>query len=351
MNSAFKKIRFSPFIHITPTISSFGILAAVMFVPHLVCLFWYKSFDALIVIAATFFASVLADIAFNLVQKKRIEYDLTVLAQGIIIGLFLPSTYPAVQAFFVVFLGILVAKYFFGPLASSWANPMAVVIIFAWFASPQSFPPFLLTREVLQNGNPALHLFTANVIPLVSFDVPLTETLNRVLFKPLGIVLPNGYLSLLWDTQSIIPAFRFNVLTLFASVVLFSLDMLDSIIPACFLCVYAVLVRLFGLYVDTGLFAQGDMLLALMTSGTLFCAFFLLPWFGTTPLTVTGKIIYGVLAGVVAFLISGCGMSSVGSVFTVLVMNALSPLIQLIEDKWYLFFKARVIAERLENEQ
>ena len=59
---------------------------------------------------------------------------------------------------------------------------------------------------------------------------------------------------------------------------------------------------------------QGDMILALLTSGTLFAAFFLMQWFGTIPMTRRGKIIYGFAGGIIAFIFSGCGTSPIGSI-------------------------------------
>lgn len=79
---------------------------------------------------------------------------------------------------------------------------------------------------------------------------------------------------------------------------------------------------------------QGDMLLAYLTSGTLFCAVFVIQWYGTAPLTITGKTIYGIICGILAFLIAGCGTSSEGMIFTVLAANIISPLIQAEEDRY-----------------
>ena len=41
----------------------------------------------------------------------------------------------------------------------------------------------------------------------------------------------------------------------------------------------------------------------------------------------------GIIAGIFAFLIAGCGMSSAGMIFTLLCANIVSPLIQAFEDR------------------
>ena len=109
-------------------------------------------------------------------------------------------------------------------------------------------------------------------------------------------------------------------------------------IPAVFLFVYGLLVRIFGLYPYGGILNQGDVLLAIFSSGTILTAFFLLQWAGTTPLSIVGKIIYGAFAGCLAFLIMGCGTSPIGAMFVVLISNLVSPIIQFVEDFIYMQF-------------
>ena len=75
------------------------------------------------------------------------------------------------------------------------------------------------------------------------------------------------------------------------------------------------------------------MLLALLTGGTLFCTLYVLAWYGTLPVTLPGKIIYGLFSGAAAFFIMGGGTSPVGYVYTILIMNMVSPVIQVIEER------------------
>ena len=82
-----------------------------------------------------------------------------------------------------------------------------------------------------------------------------------------------------------------------------------------------------------------------MTSGTLFCSVFLLAWMGTTPVTTPGKIIYGAVAGVIAFFIVGCGTSPAGTIFTVILVNIISLLLQQTE----YYFEHRKLSLLLQN--
>ena len=149
------------------------------------------------------------------------------------------------------------------------------------------------------------------------------------------MALPEGYVSLFWDTNSLIPAFRFNLLTIIATIVLISYGGIKWIIPCVFLFVYGALVRIFGLFPFGGILYKGDILLAIFSSGTIMTAFLLLQWPGTIPLSIIGKVIYGLLAGIFAFLIMGCGTSPIGAMFVILITNTLSTIIQFIEDLVY----------------
>ena len=350
MKNNFTRLRVEPFIHITPSIRTSSLMLCILLLPQLVFLAVQKSYAALFVIFTSILASFLAEFLANKMFKKQSLHNLTFLTEGLIIGMFLPETFPIIEAFFVVFISLLIFKHFFGGLASNWANPMAITIIIAWFCGSMFFPQSQITRTMLESANPASALFAQNFTN-ASETSAFTDLINGKIFTHLGIMLPDGYSTLFWDSKSLIPAFRFNLFTLFASILLISFNMMQSLVPAVFLLVYGALVRFFSLTAFTGNLGNGDIFLALLTSGTLFCAFFMLPYYGTTPQSTLGKIIYACIAGILAFLISGCGLSSVGSVFTVVATNAISPLIQFLEEKCYIFFKTDTLQTREENER
>ena len=99
------------------------------------------------------------------------------------------------------------------------------------------------------------------------------------------------------------------------------------------LLVYAVLIRLFGTSFFGGTFNQGDIILAFLTSGTLFCSVFIIQWYGTVPIFLSGKIILGILAGIIAFLVTGAGTSPIGMVYTVLITNFTNIFIRAFQEK------------------
>ena len=169
--------------------------------------------------------------------------------------------------------------------------------------------------------------------------------MNKYIFDFFKITIPEGFISLFWDSHSIIPAFRFNLLTIISSIIIFSDNAFSLIIPTVFLFVYATLVRLFVPFLFGGNFNQGDIILALLTSGILFSSVFLIQWYGTIPVTVQGKILLGVLSGITAFFIIGCGTSPVGMVYTVLLSNIMSMVIRVFEEKHNELITGKVITK------
>lgn len=335
MNKNYRDLTIAPFSYLTPSLTNISTAFLILLVPQILMLILSKSFFSIILIAISVIASVLAEFTSNKIRHINTLFDLTAIVQGLFIGMFIPQNYPLIPVFFVVYLSLLMVKYIFGGNAESWINPTAYTVIIIYFLGISFFPDFLITKSYLESGNPGMQLLQNGDIPVLKFDSALTFWLNTYIFSHLGIEIPTGYLSMFWDTQSVIPAFRFNLLTLISSMILISVGIVNWIVPTSFLTVYGILVRLFSQTLFTGIIGQGDLLLAFLTSGTLFTAFFIVDFYGTTPITNLGKFIYGITVGIIAFFITGCGTSPIGAMFTVLFANVVSPIIQLLEDKIY----------------
>jgi electron transport complex protein RnfD len=294
-----------------------GLLIALA--PQVLLLGLIKNVSALLVIGAGIAASVTAEVISVILLRMDRRGVSVALAQGCMAGMLFPQDYPLFSAFIIILGVFLLFKYVPGSPTGSWVNAAAFAAAAAFFVGAEFFPPLFNPGDAASAPQ--------GLLP----DAALTSALNAAVFRHTGASVPQGYFSLLWDSGSAIPAFRFNALILGASLFLFSLNMLNRIIPLCFLSVYLALVWFFGGLLSGGPLGSGDVLFAAFTGGTLFTAFFLLDWFGTSPLSVWGKIAYGLGAGVAAFFLSGCGLSPCGAALTVLSANLLSTVIQFFE--------------------
>lgn len=329
-----KAAQVKPFIYKKPSISEISTRMLILLSIQIIMLIVTKSYQSLIVAAVAIIGAVAAASLDFALTKRRLYTSITLLVQGIMIGLLLPESYPPVTVFFLSFAVLFVFKYFCSNSENTWINMVAIAIVIAWFIGRKFFPSFLVTKSMLSLKNPSQLLIQNGTFQVYGFDSAITNFLNTHILNYLKVSLPEGYISLMWDSHSVIPAFRFNIITIVSAVFLFADGAFSLIISGMYLLVYAVLVRLFVPFLNGGFFNSGDVLLALFTSGTLFCATFVLQWVGTTPMTIVGKIIYGILAGIIAFLIVGCGTSPVEMVYMVLICNILNLVINVAEENY-----------------
>ena len=317
-----------PYWYITPSLRTivFGMTAALC--PQIIILAYFKNFSALAVIFAAAAASIAAQVITMFAFKGGKNGIPSAFLHGVLAGMLFPQDYPIVSVFLLTLFVFLAAKYAFGGISGSWLNAAALTAAIAYMVGPQFFPaPYDMSLvENIQNPS---KIFLQE-IPSFN-DGRIIDFFNTRFFRFLGTSVPDGYISFLWDSVSTIPAYRFSALILVSSLFLVSFNMLNWIIPACFLASYLTLIWLFGGMALGNGFAQGDILLASLTGGTLFTAFFLLGWFGTVPLSYNGKIIYGIIAGIIAFFMLGYGLSPSGAAFTVLASNLASTFIQYFE--------------------
>lgn len=322
-----------PFTYLTPSVGSSRKFILVMMVPQLVMLGITKSYMSLLIVLAAVVGSLAAEVVSRLVSKSgKVEY-LSPIIQGMFVGLLIPSGYSIVSVLLITFLSMMLGKYVFGGFSQSWINTVALSVAIAYLLDMEAFSFIKVGPEMLSTRSPALAYIQDPAFHIVGADSAITAFFNRTIFGLFGIVIPEGYVSFFWDNCSLIPAFRFNFITLISSIVLMAMDIIDMVIPFIFMAVYAILVRVLGpLFTGAPAF-QGDVIFAILTSGTLFCTLYLLQWHGTVPITKSGKIIYACISGVVAFLVMGYGNSTAGYAFMILIMNLVSTLVQIFESR------------------
>ena len=114
-----------------------------------------------------------------------------------------------------------------------------------------------------------------------------------------------------------------------------SVKTIHKTLPFTFLIVYGLLVYLFPSTAQVSSYGKGDILSAILTSGALFSAFFVMNDSGSIPRSWEGRFITGVLTGVLAFCIAGPGAVPAGIPFAVLFVDCINPLIEWLEAYFY----------------
>ncbi|GMO11618.1 MAG: RnfABCDGE type electron transport complex subunit D [Treponemataceae bacterium] len=347
-----------PYTYIAPSYRTITAFLLCALVPQIAMLVLTKTYNSLFVILCALAASLAAEICASNMQKIPVfsrTGGASPILQGLLAGMFLPGTYDLPSVFLIAFFTLLLVKLAFGnsPYSLlSWVNAAALVVVVAYFFGADTFPEFQVAKSFMRGEYPSLTFVQSGNIHILDNDEGITNFLNRTVFQKIGVSVPSGYISLLWDSGSPIPAFRFNLLTLAASIFLFAFRIVNRTIPFFFLLVYIVLIKVFGssFYANPRVLS-GDIAFALFTGGTLFVALFMLDAFSLSPKALLGKAIYGMTAGVLFFFIAGIGTSPAGGAVTLCVANIASLIIRQLDSALYAKSLAKREALRRDSEK
>lgn len=329
-----RTLRVRPFIYVVPSTYRTCVVTLACLVAIASCLIltdekW---------ICALFIGCVLGSVsAALLTQVKRYTFSfirqrrgalLSSAVEGAVTAMILPSTFPPIEAAILTFIFSL-ASMGLAPRTStsSTRSILNVPVLTA------------CTAWIVGGGRDC----TGAILPIANaLDTAVTDTLNSSVFSIFAVTVPDGYMSLFWKAAETAgsAAEHFNVLTLLSSIILFSCNMADGMVTSLFLFMYLLLVRLAGPII----FGGGDILLAALSGGTLFCAVFVIARPATLPATRTGRAVYALLCGIMAFFVAGVLPTVRGIPFAILCGNVISILIRYFEDLIYDFIAQRKAA-------
>lgn len=262
--------------------------------------FWGLHILAMIIVSYAFGGMV--EVAFAVTRKKEIHEGF--LVTGLIFPLILPPATPLwVVAVGVVF-GVLFGKEVFGGTGKNIFNPAIVGRIFLTIAFPK--------------------IMTLNW-PLPSIGTgtdAITGATPLVLFKSQGIL--SSYHNLLFGFCSGSAGETFRIGIIAGGIFLILTKIVDWRIPFACLTTVFVFPYLSNHFLHT---AFAPSVFQLLSGGVLLGAFFMATDPVTAPFTKSGRWIGGVLLGVLIVLIRGLSGYVEGVMFSILLVNAFTPLI------------------------
>jgi electron transport complex protein RnfD len=237
--------------------------------------------------------------------------DGSALLTGVLLALNLPATLPFWEAAIGCIFAIAVVKQLFGGLGCNFANPAITgrVFLLLSFANDMTtwVKPFyyndnldLLFSSSANSNNDTV----TNATPLVSGDAGLLDLFLGNVGGSLGetsalAILPGG-------------------------VFLIAMGIISWRTPVAYLGGLAVLELIYTLATGGELTAVPY---ALLSGGVLLGAFFMATDYVTTPITGTGKLIFGLGCAVLTFVIREFASMPEGCSFSILLMNLLTPYI------------------------
>jgi electron transport complex protein RnfD len=303
------------------------------------------SYRSLIIALSAVFSAAAVELLMFLKTKKFTLGDGSAVASALVFSLLLPNRiHPVVAALGAVF-AIAVVKSSFGGLGTNWVNPALggwFFIRFSWpvlFADALKGSPLTILRESVLRGltdfqGSPLGIMKMSGIAPGTLDTALTEVLNTTVFSITRTELAPGYLDFFVLLREGIIADRGLAAFLLGSVIIIASQSNRSWMPGIFLGVYAFFVRIFGALPFGGGLGEGDLIFGLLTGGTLPAAFLLIAEPVTGPRSNAGGMAVAALAGFFTFLFRFRGNEPYGAFFAVFLLNALTPLIRCMEDRF-----------------
>ena len=295
-----KKLRLSVSPHIHSGKSTAGIMRDVIIalLPATVAGAVIFGLRALLVVAACVASCVICEALFNLIVKKEQTIgDLSAALTGLLLGLNLPSTAPIWQCVVGSVFAIIVVKCLFGGLGCNLVNPaitarVFMLVSFASMATTQGFPTIVDT--------------VSSATPLAAEGGPATVKLFDLFFGLTG--------GAIGETCA--------VALLLGFVYLLVRKVISWHVPVSFIgsvFVLSLLMKGFDFVAALSMILSGGLLIG---------AIFMATDYVTSPSTASGKLIFGLGAGVLTFLIRYFGVYPEGVSFAILLMNILTPYIE-----------------------
>lgn len=291
--------------HVRDNISTSSIMLDVI-IAMLPATIWgiYKfGFHAALVVILSILAAVVSETVFNLIIKKpnTIE-DLSAVVTGMILGLNMPPEVPLFVPIVGSVFAIVIVKMLFGALGQNFMNPALAGRCFCLisFAGYMNNFTSKLSIDAYSSATPLIILKSGQEVNL----------LDMVFGRIPGTI---GEIS--------------AVLLLLGALYLAVKKIIDIKIPVLYILSFVVFIMIFGQGKTTNVnYILGEVL----GGGLIFGAFFMATDYVTSPITPLGRIIYGILLGILTGIFRLFGKSGESVSYVILMCNLLVPLIESI---------------------
>ena len=256
---------------------------------------------AAIVVAVAVISAVLSETIFNFIVKKPNTIgDLSCVVTGLILGLNMPPEVPFFVPVVGSFFAIVIVKMLFGGLGQNFMNPALAgrcfcIISFAGYMNDFTSK---LTVDAYTSATPLIMLKNGNEVNLLDMLFGYTP----------GTI---GEIS--------------AICLLIGAIYLAVKKIIDLRIPLLYIFSFVLFIMIFGQGKSTNVnYILGEIL----GGGLIFGAFFMATDYATSPITPLGKVLYGILLGILTGVFRLFGKSGESVSYVILISNLLVPLIE-----------------------
>ncbi len=272
--------------------------------------------NALLLTAFSVVACMVFEWGFEKITRRSVTVkDGSALVTGVLLAMNVPASLPLWQIVLGAFFAMVVVKGLFGGIGKNIVNPALAARAFLFFSYADDMSAFPVmknaaTLDGAAGATPLAALKNAiNGSLEVSSNVDITSSFENVSFLDMFLGFKSGCLGEL----SICLLLAGGVYLLLRRVITWH-------IPTAYLGTVALITFLFPI---GGVGRVDFMLFHLLSGGLVLGALFMATDYATSPVTPGGRLLYGVVCGVITVLIRYFGSYPEGVSFAILIGNLL----------------------------
>ncbi len=287
----------SPHLRSEVTVQKIMLDVIIALIPASLMGIYFFGMRALILLAVSTLTAVASEVVFQKIRKKPdTSRDLSAVVTGILLALNVPSTTP----YWVVAVGsifaIIVVKQLFGGIGQNFMNPALGARVFLMISYTKIMTDFVSPFDAVSTATPL------SLINEGSRELP---NLMEILIGRIG--------GSIGETSAIA--------LIIGGVYLIAKKVIRYETPVIYIA---------SVFVFTTLFNGFDIALSfysLFAGGLMLGAFFMATDYSSTPMSIKGQIVFSLGAGFLTAVIRVFGAYPEGVMFSILLMNIATPLI------------------------
>lgn len=289
----------SPHIRDKAKTSNIMLMVLIALLPATIFGIWnFRSENAWLLVVVTTAAAVLAEYIYEKLMHKPVTIkDCSAAVTGLLLALNLPPTLPVWMGALGSVFAIVVVKQLFGGLGQNFMNPALAArnFLLISFTGPMTY----FVYDGVTGATPLAELKAGEAVDTMSM---LVGTIRGTIGETSVIAIMIGAMFLIL------------------------MGVIDLRIPGSYIVSFVVFIVIFGGHGFDPQYITAH----LCGGGLMLGAWFMATDYVTSPITSSGKIIYGICMGLLTGLFRLFGGSAEGVSYAIIISNLLVPLIEKI---------------------
>lgn len=255
---------------------------------------YFFGFRALLLMVVSIVTCVAAEAVYQYIMHQKVRVgDLSAAVTGLLLALNVPHTLPVGMLVLGDLFAIIVVKQLFGGLGQNFMNPALGARCFLLISFAGAMTTF--TYDGVTGATPLTVLRSGGSVNILDMFFGATG----------GVIGETSVLALL-----------------VGAVYLLAKKVISIRIPAAYLLSFSAFMLLFGY------FSLPYLIVQLCGGGLMLGAFFMATDYVTSPATPKGKIVFGIILGILTGLFRLYGASAEGVSYAIIFGNLLVPIIE-----------------------